>query len=92
MKFFHHFVRNAESSAIVRKNSIRGLVSMYCGKVRAIVIDYFSCNPIAKPNVQCDTRYRIVPSIADSFHKNPVWTELLAHPIEIQCARWRFLM
>lgn len=55
---FHHFVCKAESSAIVRKNSICGLVSMYCGKVRAIVIDYFSCNPIAKPNVQCDTRYR----------------------------------
>lgn len=36
-------------SAIVRKNSIYRLVSMYCWKVRAIVIDYFSCNPLVKP-------------------------------------------
>lgn len=87
---FHHFVCKAESSAIVRKNSICGLVSMYCGKVRAIVIDYFSCNPIAKPTFNA-IHDIVVPSIADSFQKNPVWTELLAHPIEIQCARWRFL-
>lgn len=63
----HFTVCNAESSAIVRKNSICGLVSMYCGKVRAIVIDYFSCNPIAKPTF--NAIHDIVPSIADSFQK-----------------------
>lgn len=67
---FHHFVCNAESSAIVRKNSICGLVSMYCGKVRAIVIDYFSCNPIAKPTFNA-IHDIVVPSIADSFQKIP---------------------